>query len=153
MDRRAFIKTTLVTGAAAAAASRARAGEAPRYPREKLATLDELAPGAAKRVLYPDDRSPVLIVATGRAVGGGVGPRRDVVAYSALCTHRGCEVQAKGDRFVCPCHFSAFDPAREGECYQGVATTYLPRVTLELDGDDVIATGVEGLIWGRSDNR
>lgn len=148
MDRRDFIKTSIVTGTVVTAVARS-AGAAkpttPAYPRKKIASLAELASGEAKLVFYPDDQSPVFVVLAGAD--------REAVAYSARCTHRGCQVVYRGGRFLCPCHFSAFDPANNGECYQGVATEYLPRVTLELDGDDIYATGVNGLIWGRSDNR
>ena len=37
----------------------------------------------------------------------------EVVAFTAICTHQGCIVDAKGDpsgkNFVCPCHGSSFD--------------------------------------------
>lgn len=153
MDRRDFIRTSALAGAAATAAHRrAQAAPAPRYPRAKLASLSELRAGP-KLAHYPDEASPVHVAALGRAVEGGAGPRRDVVAYSALCTHRGCQVSLERDRLVCPCHFSAFDPAKGGACYQGVASVPLPRITLEVRGDDVFAVGVEGLLYGRVDNR
>ena len=34
----------------------------------------------------------------------------------------------------------------------GHATMGLPQITLELDGDDIYATGVMGLIFGYFDN-
>ncbi len=30
-------------------------------------------------------------------------------AYSLVCTHLGCTVQAKADSFACPCHGSRYD--------------------------------------------
>jgi arsenite oxidase small subunit len=73
-----------------------------------------------------------------------------VVAYSAVCTHLGCVVAVKDGRFVCPCHASMFDPAAGGRCYQGPASTALPRVRLMVDGDGAVrATGLDGVVWGR----
>jgi arsenite oxidase small subunit len=35
---------------------------------------------------------------------------------------------------------------------QGVAQAPLPRIELEIDGDDVVAVGVDGLIYGYREN-
>jgi len=148
VDRRSFIQASLVTGAAAAARTAAAAAKAPKTARVRVARLSELT-AEATLVRYPDAASPVYVVAMPGPVPGGVGPGHNVVAHSARCTHRGCQVAFSDGRFLCPCHFSAFDPGQGGRCYQGFATVDLPRVTLEVDGDEVFATGVEGLIWGR----
>lgn len=80
---------------------------------------------------------------------GGVGPERDVVAFSAVCTHLGCVVEVRDRRTVCPCHLSMFDPRVGGRCYQGPAPTRLARIRLRLDDGVLYAIGAEGEVWGR----
>ena len=61
---------------------------------------------------------------------GGVGPNRDIVAYSMLCTHMGCPVSydaGTSASFKCPCHFSMFDAELGGQMICGQATENLPR--------------------------
>lgn len=80
------------------------------------------------------------------------------IAFSRVCTHLGCLVNHlpnpeavaltynyRPDHPVlgCPCHFSVFDPVREGESVIGRALAPLPRVRLEARGDDLFATGIE----------
>ncbi len=58
-----------------------------------------------------------------------------VVAYSAICTHAGCEVtEWVGDhqRLFCPCHESTFDPADGAKVIDGPATKALPALPLGL---------------------
>jgi len=118
--------------------------------RLQVGTLAELVVGAPRWFTWPDGRSPAVLLKLGRPVPGGVGPDRDVVAYSAVCTHLGCVVQVKDDRLVCPCHWSMFDPAVGGRCYQGPAPTALPRIVLEVDDDgSIAAVGSDGVVWGR----
>ncbi|MDA8208801.1 MAG: DoxX family membrane protein [Actinomycetota bacterium] len=52
------------------------------------------------------------------------------VAYSAICPHAGCTVQYAGsDRFVCPCHGSAFN-ALTGAVLNGPAATGLTPIPI-----------------------
>ena len=52
------------------------------------------------------------------------------VAYSAICPHAGCTVQYAGsDRFVCPCHGSAFN-ALTGAVLNGPAPTGLTPIPI-----------------------
>jgi rieske iron-sulfur protein len=67
----------------------------------------------------------------------------DVVAYSAVCTHSGCEVDASlGDNstLFCSCHGSTFDPRDSGAAIGGPAPRALPGLPLKLvDGRLVVA--------------
>jgi ubiquinol-cytochrome c reductase iron-sulfur subunit len=75
-----------------------------------------------------------------------IGPGNDgVVAYSKICTHAGCAIALyrkptfpdtqPGPALVCPCHYSSFDPAKDGRVIYGPAGRALPRLPLEIDGE------------------
>lgn len=58
-------------------------------------------------------------------------------AFSAVCTHSGCEVSPPEDgRFLCPCHGSAFDAAT-GAVLKGPATEPLKKVGVRKSGDRI----------------
>jgi rieske iron-sulfur protein len=67
----------------------------------------------------------------------------DVVAYTAVCTHTGCEVVewlAAEQVLQCPCHFSKFDPRDGARVVDGPAPRPLPALPLALmDGKLVVA--------------
>lgn len=67
----------------------------------------------------------------------------DVVAYSAICTHSGCEVDdTLGDSHTlfCSCHGSIFDPRDGGAAIGGPAPRPLPSLPLKLvEGRLVVA--------------
>lgn len=168
VSRRVFLKLSGggVAGAAAslgaaglAAPAEAAQAEAGRttlpYPRATVANLSRLAVNTPVSFNYPDASSPCVLVKMGRAVPGGVGPDKDIVAYSALCTHMGCPVAYDtGTRtFRCGCHYSVFDAEMGGQMVCGQATENLPQVKLEIDAKGaIVATGVNGLIYGRQAN-
>jgi rieske iron-sulfur protein len=66
-----------------------------------------------------------------------------VVAYTAICTHTGCEVVewlAAEQTLQCPCHFSRFDPRDGARVVDGPAPRPLPALPLALvDGKLVVA--------------
>jgi rieske iron-sulfur protein len=66
-----------------------------------------------------------------------------VVAYTAICTHSGCEViDWIGDQetLSCPCHDSLFDPKDGAKVVDGPAPRVLPALPLKLvDGKLVVA--------------
>lgn len=63
-------------------------------------------------------------------------------AYSAICTHLGCTVNAQlqdGGLIYCPCHGSVFDPANGAEVLEGPAGRPLPSLPIRLEADGTIA--------------
>ena len=157
LTRRRFIQTAGAAGVGAAApaviGSKA-AAETAGYPVKAIAAIGELPPGTAVPFTYPDDRSPALLLRMTGAVLEGVGPDSSIVAFSSLCTHKGCPVVYKPEHrlLICPCHWSTFDPEKAGSLVIGQASQPLPRIELRVESDMVIATGVEGLIYGRHTN-
>jgi len=140
-------------GAAAPGMMGARAA-AETYPVTPIIALDALSPGTAVPFAYPDDRSPALLLRMAAEALGGVGPDASIVAFSSLCTHKGCPVSYKPEHrlLICPCHWSTFDPEKAGSLVIGQASQPLPRIELRIESDMVVATGVEGLIYGRHTN-
>lgn len=126
------------------------------YPKRSVGKAGGMPVNQAVNFAYPDASSPCVALRMGSAVPGGVGPNKDIVAFSQLCTHMGCPVQYEGatKTFKCNCHFSIFDPENGGQMVCGQATEDLPRVLLEYDAksDGVAAVGVDGLIYGRQAN-
>lgn len=55
----------------------------------------------------------------------------DFVAYSAVCTHAGCEVAYNKGQLACPCHGSVFDPAKGAAVVSGPANRPLPEIPVE----------------------
>ena len=62
----------------------------------------------------------------------------DFVAYSAVCTHRGCTVSYKDGKLACPCHGSVFDPAKDGAVETHPASSPLPQIPVEVRNGEVI---------------
>jgi arsenite oxidase small subunit len=167
VSRRVFLRLS-GTGAAAAvgagvagftATANAAQAEAGRttlpYPRQQVAAIASLKANSPVNFTFPDPSSPCTLVKLGHAVPGGVGPDKDIVAYSTLCTHMGCPVSYDGgtQTFRCGCHYSVFDAEMSGQMVCGQATENLPQVTLEVDANGtVVATSVNGLIYGRQSN-
>ncbi|MAH83172.1 MAG: arsenate reductase (azurin) small subunit [Rhodospirillaceae bacterium TMED8] len=125
-----------------------------KYPKLDIAPLKSILPGTEISFDYPDENSPALLIRMGEPAEGGVGPGEDIVGYSILCTHKGCAVNYIGERkmMVCPCHWSAFDPAKSGRLVIGQASQSLPQMALDIRDGMVRAVGVAGLIYGRHTN-
>ena len=67
-----------------------------------------------------------------------------VVAYSAVCTHTGCDVtewDAAQRRFQCPCHDSQFDAGDGARVVGGPAPRPLPSLPLKLVGGVLTIAG------------
>lgn len=128
------------------------------FPRVKVSSLSEVAGGTAVIFNYPLDNEPNVIVKLGKQAAGGIGPDKDIVAFSQVCQHLGCiwgYVPTGGSPAVnksyvaaspvgyCPCHGSIFDLAESAKVIGGPSPRPQPQVTLELDGSgDIYAVGM-----------
>lgn len=103
--------------------------------RRPIAALDELPVGGAKTFTYPEGSPPRILIRTGEA---------SFVAYDQQCTHLLCPVvpAVEQRRLHCPCHNGWFDLAT-GRPVAGPPQRPLPRITLDVAGRTVYATGVE----------
>lgn len=165
MSRRSFLLTsgtataTIMVSMNHAGAETQMPATVASYPRKKIATLSSLKVDEPIEFEYPDggDYASAMLVKMGTEGGGGIGPGKDVVAFNYFCTHQGGNLTGtyKGETKslgACPLHLSTYDLTRHGILISGQAYQSLPQVLLELDGDDIYAVGIFGLIFGRYDN-
>ena len=129
-------------------------GNAEVYPLLDIGPLSGLEVGAAVEFSYPDQDSPAVMIYLSDVAKGGIGPGSAIVAYSNLCTHKGCPVSFHQERkmLICPCHWSTFDAAKAGGVVIGQASQALPQIKLRLKNGQIQAYGVDGLIYGRHTN-
>jgi arsenite oxidase small subunit len=162
VGRRQFLRGGALATAGAAAATMmpgaAKAKPAPArvdYPSTRLANVSQLKPNTPIEINYPDKDSPGVLIKLGTRVQGGAGPDGDIVAFSALCPHKGFPLTyAAADKTLnCPGHYSRFDCERGGLQVIGQATQNLPQFTLRVAANgDIFAEGVDELIYGRLSN-
>lgn len=139
--RRDFAKFLVLTSAAFVAGQGWIAAQhlvrknRPAEPRMKVAQLSEVAVGSARVFRYPTASDPCLLIRLEPNV---------LLAYSQACTHLSCAVVPRLEQGVlhCPCHEGYFDLAT-GKNIAGPPPRPLPRIVLEVEGDDVYAVGVE----------
>jgi arsenite oxidase small subunit len=129
------------------------------YPRKFITKLSALKVDEPFDFEYPDEGAYAesILVKLGKEAGGGLGPQKDVVAFNYTCTHQGGPLQGTyqaADKALgpCPLHLTTFDLTRHGIFISGQAYQSLPQVLLELEGDEIFAVGMFGLIYGRYDN-
>lgn len=101
----------------------------------KVTRLADLPVGGVRMFHYPGPRDACLLLRT---------DEQTLVAYSQECTHLSCAVVPRLDHgeLHCPCHVGSFDLA-SGRPIAGPPRRPLRRITLELRGGVVYATGVE----------
>ncbi len=161
ITRREFVKIggATVSGSLACSLLPALGAQPPSpkgdaYPVVTVAPLSAIKLNEPLTFTYPDVSSPAVLLRLAGPALGGIGPGNSIVAYSMLCTHKGCPVAYRPERklLICPCHWSSFDPAKEGEMVIGQGSQPLARIVLRVEGEAVLAVGVDGLIYGRHAN-
>jgi rieske iron-sulfur protein len=67
-----------------------------------------------------------------------------VVAYSAICTHQTCDVNAwmpEQKFLLCGCHFAQYNPAEGASRVTGPQPRSLASLPLKIDGDKLVLDG------------
>lgn len=192
MDRREFVEACALSAAplAAALAGSAWANNAIARSYGRVLLVDEtgqaLKAGSLKRQTnyvfhYPFEATPVFLLDLGKPARptslqtrdkenyqwpGGVGPKRSLVAFSAICAHKlvyptkelsfisfrkggavNPQTPSKGDDLIhCCADHSQYDPASGARVLAGPAEQPLCAVVLEHDAatDSLTATGTLG---------
>ncbi|PCI29089.1 MAG: arsenate reductase (azurin) small subunit [SAR324 cluster bacterium] len=130
-----------------------------QYPKKLIGKLSQLKQDEPVYFNYPDDglNAGAMLIRLGEKAGGGLSKKQDIVAFSSYCTHQGGALAGTYNKQYktmgqCPLHLTTYDLTRYGIVVSGQAYQSLPQVVLELDGDDIYAVGVMGLLFGRNDN-
>ncbi len=149
-SRRGFLKSTAGITAVAVAVPSLFASQNSKnenfygYEDKVVGLFSKLESNGEMDFNYPDADSPCKAV----WVNG------EIKAYSLLCTHKGCPIMYKASTksFRCPCHFSEFDAELDGQMTIGQATENIPEILVKVKDGNVIAFGINGLIYGRESN-
>ena len=119
----------------------------PRPSPDRSAAPASSAPAAPDSDTSDDSAPPGLLSAADVPVGGGVvlagrklvvtqPTKGDFKGFTAVCTHRGCLVEAVTDTIDCPCHGSRFSIG-DGSVVDGPAPSPLAPMELALRGDSI----------------
>lgn len=100
----------------------------------KIGTLADLQSQGSLTFSDPTSGDPSVAVSL---------PGGNVVAFDAVCTHAGCQVNYdSGQRLlVCPCHGAQFDPAHGAAVVTGPAPTALPSIKVQVGSDGGVYAG------------
>lgn len=140
VERRDFMKFVVLTSGAFTTgqfwiAAQQWIREHEPHGEQRIASLAALPVGGAQVFHYPGEHDNCLLIRLSDT---------ELVAYGQKCTHLSCAVTprvAEGT-LHCPCHEGVFD-LRSGNVLAGPPPRPLPRVRLEVRGDDVYATGID----------
>ena len=170
MERRTFLKLAAAAGGAitiAALLSTLKAGTfvpppttTAAWPTVTVTNINKLTNLTPVVFYYPLTSTPNYLVKLGVAATGGIGPEKDIVAFSAICQHLGCEygfVAPRGSppcnaaykatmpMGYCCCHGSQYDFVHGAKVIGGPAPRPVPMVQLQLNSatGDISAVGMQ----------
>jgi Rieske Fe-S protein len=144
LTRRSALRGSLVTLLGAVGGYLAARDSTAARPPNGEAAANAYGPATQDggRMLVAVDRVPVgggVVLGKEKVVVTRPAPD-DVRAFSAVCTHQGCTVDAVADGTIdCPCHGSSFDAAT-GAVRHGPAARALPAVAVVVRSGKVFAT-------------
>lgn len=165
MALKAAAGVAIAAGAGVRAASAADAGpqkgdllvRVDDEAKQPISSAD-LKVGAKPLIAYPYDPEAkalrdstrlnrvVLVKVEVDSLDAATAPRAadGVVAYSAFCTHQGCDVNswvAADKSLLCFCHFSKFAPHQEAAVVGGPAPRPLPALPIKVEGGKLVVAG------------
>lgn len=131
----------------------------PGFPVIMVANLSDLTVNTPVDFNYPLEETPNILVKLGIKVQGGVGPDGDIIAFSQICQHLGCDwgfvaegsspscnssYKASGPVGYCCCHGSQYDLTNAAKVIGGPAPRPVPQVILYYDSTtgNIYATGM-----------
>ncbi len=129
------------------------------WPVVTVANINQVQPLTPNTFYYPLTSTPNVLVKLGVAAEGGIGPQNDIVAFSIICQHLGCQYgfvptgsspicnaayKATQPMGYCCCHGSQYDFTKSGKVLGGPAPRPVPMVQLQLDlaNGDIEAVGM-----------
>ena len=128
------------------------------FPKVKVSNLSQLQANTPVIFSYPLDNEPNILVKLGEQATGGVGPGKDIVAFSQICQHVGCPYAflakgtsptcdksyvANGPVGYCCCHGTIYDYTNGARVIGGPAPRPVPQVILVVESNgDIYATGM-----------
>lgn len=159
--KRRFVKTMFAVGSVATITGlggifKYLTPEGPKvptsWPKVKVFNVNSMKVMQVYRFEYPLTDTPNNLVRLGSKwqPENGVGPNKDVVAFSAICQHLGCfygfqppgtsppcnsSYVAKFPMGYCCCHGSQYDFLEKAKVIGGPAPFPLPQVLLEVDSN------------------
>ena len=169
IDRREFLKLAAAAGGAvtiAAVLSTLKAATfvptsttVAAWPIVTVANISSLTDLTPIVFYYPLTNTPNYLVKLGEAATGGIGPNNDIVAFSAICQHLGCEYgflspggspvcnssyKAAIPMGYCCCHGSQYDFVHGAKVIGGPAPRPVPMVQLQFNTatGDISAVGM-----------
>ena len=118
------------------------------WPAVTVTNINQLTKLTPLIFNYPLTNTPNILVKLGVAATGGVGPNGDIVAFSAICQHLGCQYsfippggspvcnsayKAAIPMGYCCCHGSQYDFVNGAKVIGGPAPRPVPMVQLQFD--------------------
>lgn len=131
-DRRSFLKVLMALPLGAILTGASRSGSSTTFELDGMEELKEVGGSVLiKDVTIGKTTTNLIIVRKSET---------DYVVFSAVCTHKKCNVRFKNDlnAFKCPCHGSLYDI--DGVVQNGPAPANLTRFKSEIQGNKLIVS-------------
>jgi len=131
-ERRLFLRTILSVPVGLFLVGASRAANSTAFDLDGIEELKEVGGFKIIKDVTIDNVTTNLIIVRKS--------EKEFVVFSAVCTHKKCNVRFKSDlnKFKCPCHGSMYDI--DGVVQNGPARGNLTKFKAELDGKKLIVS-------------